>query len=71
MHEDNVTPDLLAPMVEQPEPSTGGDWYIVDLRDLLARGYTHVEFHFPFSDDGRVSTNAARLAKDPDPDGAS
>jgi hypothetical protein len=60
---DDVTRQLLTPMVEQPEPSTNGDWYVVDLRDLLASGYTHLQFHF---DHRFNSPTAAGLIKDGD-----
>ncbi len=40
-----VTRDLLAPMVEQPEPSVDGDWYVVDLQDLIDAGYTAIGVH--------------------------
>lgn len=65
---DDVNPDLLAPMVEQPEPSDRGDWYVIDIRDLTARGYTHIQFHFPYEypHEG-VALDAASLVKDPDP----
>ena len=60
-----VTPGLLAPLVEQPEPSVDGDWYAVDLRGLLAEGYTHIEFHFDSQgDETQVRRpNAASLVK--------
>lgn len=60
-----VTPDLLARMVEQPEPSTRGDWYVIDLRDLAAAGFTHIQFHFPYEypHEG-VTMDAASLIKD-------
>ena len=64
MNSHDVTPELLAPMVEQPEPSVDGDWYILDLQGLLAEGYTHVEFHFDSSDDYRARRlTAATLTK--------
>ena len=59
--EDNVTRDLLAPLVEQPEPSVDGDWYVVDLRSLLAEGYTHIQIHFDRDAD---DPNAAGLIKE-------
>lgn len=61
MIEDNVTRSLLAPLVEQPEPSVDGDWYVVDLRTLLAEGYTHIQMHFDHDSD---EPNAAGLIKD-------
>jgi hypothetical protein len=65
MTEDAVTPTLLAPMVEQSEPSVDGDWYVVDLRDVLAKGYTHIQFHFPHGyPHERVSLDAASLIKE-------
>jgi len=60
MENHDVTPELLAPMVEQPEPSVDGDWYILDLQGLLAEGYTHVEVHF---DTDARHPNAATLIK--------
>jgi hypothetical protein len=58
--EDNVTRALLAPLVEQPEPSVDGDWYVVAIRDLTALGYTHIQVHF---DHDAKEPNAAGLIK--------
>lgn len=59
--EHNVTPDLLGPLVEQPEPSVDGDWYVLNIRSLIAEGYTHVQFHFDFD---KTDPNAATLIKE-------
>lgn len=40
-----VTRGLLAPLVEQPEPSTSGSWYVVPLASLVAEGFDVVEVH--------------------------
>lgn len=56
----NVTRGLLAPLVEQPEPSVDGDWYVMDLRSLIAEGFTHVQFHFDADAD---EPNAAVLSR--------
>jgi hypothetical protein len=45
----NVTQHLLGPLVEQGEPSDTGTWYCVPIEDLIARGHTHIEFHFQHS----------------------
>lgn len=44
--EHEVTPELLRPLVEQPEPSVDGEWYVLDLRTLINQGYGYVQFHF-------------------------
>lgn len=50
-------------LVEQPEPSVdGGHWYVVDLRDLIAEGFTHVEVHYP---DGSDFPDDLVLTKEP------
>lgn len=59
--EHNVTRALLAPLVEQPEPSVDGDWYVLAIRDLTALGYTHIQVHF---DHDANEPNAAGLIKD-------
>jgi hypothetical protein len=59
--EDKVTADLLVSMVEQPEPSVNGDWYMVSLETLLANGYTYVQVHFP--DDDQMTPNGMILVK--------
>lgn len=43
----HVTPEILWGFVEQPEPTTNGDAFMVNLEALKALGYTHVEIHFP------------------------
>ena len=62
-----VRRDLLAPLIEQPEPSTKGDWYIVPLETLIREGYTHIEVHFGYkdNDDDTSETDMLRLTKDP------
>jgi len=39
----DVTPELLAPMVEQPEPSVDGDWYVLDRRPPPQRRHSDQE----------------------------
>jgi hypothetical protein len=45
-----ATPEVLWRFVEQPEPTTNGDAFLVSMKDLQALGYTHVEVHFPTRD---------------------
>lgn len=59
---ERVTPALLAPMVEQPEPSVDGDWYMLNLRGLLDAGYTAIGIHF---DTDQTEPNCAELYREP------
>jgi hypothetical protein len=53
-----VTPDMLRKLCAEPEPSTEGTWFMVNLEDLQREGHTHIEFHFP---DGSETPNDIRL----------
>lgn len=57
----SVTPDLLGRMVEQPEPSVDGNWYVLDLQGLLDAGYTAIGVHF---DDGQRRANDVELHRE-------
>jgi hypothetical protein len=46
MSANRATRTLLARLVEQPEPTVGGEWYVVSLDALAAAGYTAVGIHF-------------------------
>ena len=45
-----LTRKLLSTMVEQPEPSVDGDWYVVHLDDLRQHGNV-IEIHFDTDSD--------------------
>lgn len=44
MNEHELLRFQLTPLVEQPEPSTEGDWYVVAIKDLTK--WQGIEFHF-------------------------
>jgi hypothetical protein len=52
----------LSHLVEQPEPSTEGNWLCVPLRSLLDK-YEYIEIHF---NEDNSEVNMVRLSNDED-----
>ena len=53
-----ATPETLGPLVESPEPSVDGDWYVLDLQALMESGHRYMEIHF---DSGSTDPNEVRF----------
>lgn len=46
MTDDRADRQLLWQFVEQPEPSTEGDWFDIPITALLREGYDGIHIHF-------------------------
>lgn len=42
-----VKKEWLRTQVEQGEPTDSGEWFVLELADLIKQGFTYVEIHFP------------------------
>lgn len=52
----------LTKRVESPEPSVDGDWYVLDLQDLIKEGFRFIEIHISEAQD---TPDAMAFLEDP------